>query len=275
MTEFQRANIDSEVLSDIDDNDSMADTLLDDEGTTPDQVIRSSGWQSTEISRSSRAVQAAKAIDAAQDRTPWPDQILRDTNLSSDRAQYPLRDHEETLLLDAGPAPPDYAAATAWRRGQPTNTDDGVPPAGDYSGRSLSDTQSSTETARQAQPPSRFQQYRDDIEQASQPTRTRIERYQDDIERGQPSYAPQRHDSSEDIPKREGSVLQWILATLFNLVYRTLSVVYQTLRYLVPKLCRGAYVGLKWCFETRAKAIATIVVAVLVIVLPILFDDSS
>lgn len=274
MTEVQRSYVDQEILSDVDDNDSLAETLPDDAETSSEQVTRQTGQQSTEPSRSSLAVQTAKAIEAAEDRTPLPASNVRNVNV--DGAHQPAmqasREHEETPLLDAGPAPPDYAAATAWRREQPRGANHGSPSAAQPASGNASDGHVQPE----AQPqPHRYQQYRDDIEQSFRTTRTRIERYQDDIERARSSDPSPHHDSEQDNHKDNKSTFHWILTTFFRLVYEILRLAYQTLRYCLPKIAKAVSAALKWCFETRIRAIVTIVVIALVILLPVVFDNQS
>lgn len=71
------------------------------------------------------AVQAAKAIEAAQDSTPDVTQHTPVAGPSTIRV--PVFADEQTPLLDAGPAPPDYAAATAWRRSSAATSNDNRP----------------------------------------------------------------------------------------------------------------------------------------------------
>ena len=72
------------------------------------------------------ASQATKAIEAAGRDSP-PPEAQYNTHPSSSAFQPSTQWHdgadEATPVLDAGPAPPDYAAATAWRRTQQSDHD--------------------------------------------------------------------------------------------------------------------------------------------------------
>ncbi|KAK3709522.1 hypothetical protein LTR37_010895 [Vermiconidia calcicola] len=58
---------------------------------------------------SSAAAQSAKAIEVATERSRTPDFAISHSRRSSTGSE------SHTVILDAGPAPPDYAAAIAWR----------------------------------------------------------------------------------------------------------------------------------------------------------------
>ncbi|KAK3716127.1 hypothetical protein LTR37_006572 [Vermiconidia calcicola] len=58
---------------------------------------------------SSAAAQSAKAIEVATERSRTPDFAISHSRRSS------IDSGSRTVILDAGPAPPDYAAAIAWR----------------------------------------------------------------------------------------------------------------------------------------------------------------
>ena len=69
---------------------------------------------------SSREAQASKAIEAAQGSALTPLNRSRAPSLAPSSI-WPHYNPERTPLLDAGPAPPDYAQATAWRSLLPTH----------------------------------------------------------------------------------------------------------------------------------------------------------
>ena len=72
------------------------------------------------------ASQATKAIEAAGRNSPPPEAQYNTYQSSSafqPSTRWPDGAEEATPMLDAGPAPPDYAAATAWRRSQQSDRD--------------------------------------------------------------------------------------------------------------------------------------------------------
>jgi hypothetical protein len=105
---------DLEVLSDVDDTVSLNESLTEPEASSNDDSVRSRQEQQSSVD-GSVATQATKAIEAAEDRTSLRDQAGQIQHARGEASSsFPLPD-EATPLLDAGPAPPDYAAATAWR----------------------------------------------------------------------------------------------------------------------------------------------------------------
>lgn len=100
---------DSELLSTASAHDSETDSLLEDDQIQFDEDLTSSQGQS------STAEQAAKAIEAAEESSST---ALRDEDElpPEPTSRIPRWPDEHTPLLDAGPAPPDYSQATAWRR---------------------------------------------------------------------------------------------------------------------------------------------------------------
>lgn len=101
----------SEVSCSISDQDEERASLLSIASPRNDLSERSDD-EDDEAQQYSAALQAAKAIEAAEAGVDYdnpPEDHPGERQLADMTA-------EDEPLLDAGPAPPDYSAATAWRR---------------------------------------------------------------------------------------------------------------------------------------------------------------
>ena len=115
----------SDISSVYDEGHSEDESLDGLEGAADGSAERQDDAQQGSDEQSRTASQAAKAIEAAREQGPDP--FLDD----SDHAVAGTSHHPyataarktacDMPILDAGPAPPDYFAATAWRRSSPTN----------------------------------------------------------------------------------------------------------------------------------------------------------
>ena len=110
------------------DVDSDSGSLLDVDSPADGYFEPRSHPQETFVQNPTTAEQAAKAIEAAQEHSPAPDAPAgRAPSSSPPTSRSPVWAADgQAPLLDAGPAPPDYAAATAGRRALPP-TRDGLP----------------------------------------------------------------------------------------------------------------------------------------------------
>ena len=112
---FDRERPDSIISYNPVDEHFDAESLFADDAASHYSAARSR--RSSGFFARSTATQAAKAIAAAEDDDPsWPSSLpIRSAAGPSAFAE------EHEMILDVGPAPPDYPAATAWRHAHPTN----------------------------------------------------------------------------------------------------------------------------------------------------------
>ena len=107
----------SEIGSFAEESDSEQESLLEHGAAAVLEPQEDSSGQN------STTAQASKAIEAAEEGIAGPAIAESATSPFFSPGRAPVADwaDEQTPLLDAGPAPPDYAAATAWRMTPSTN----------------------------------------------------------------------------------------------------------------------------------------------------------
>jgi hypothetical protein len=125
MADSELYDSNSDLSSISDDGSSGGESLVGAEGPADNTLGPHEHTNNGSDEQTHAASQAAKAIEAAEERSPAspPDDAVAGTSHHPYASATRHADWEDQVpILDAGPAPPDYFAATAWRRSPPTNT---------------------------------------------------------------------------------------------------------------------------------------------------------